>query len=107
MAIQHAGPGDVVDLGHTKHDQSPPRTTAIVKSDRFEAIRLSVPTGVVVAAHQVEGPITLHCLEGRVIIGLPDTEVELAAGQWMFLTAATKHSLKGVADALVLLTIIF
>lgn len=107
MAIQHAQPGDVVELGGVRHGPSPFRTSAIVKSDRFEAIRLAVPMGAKIAAHQVEGPITLHCLEGQVIVGLPEADAELAAGQWMFLAGSTKHSVRGVADSLLLLTVIF
>lgn len=45
MAVHHAGSGEVVDLrplGGKLHDA---RTTAIVKSDSFEAVRLIVPAG--------------------------------------------------------------
>jgi quercetin dioxygenase-like cupin family protein len=107
MAMHHAGSGEVVDLrplGDKLHDA---RTTAIVKSDTFEAVRLIVPAGREIAAHRVEGEITLFCLEGCVRLGLSDTELELSASQWVYLDGGLTHSVKGIKDASLLLTIHF
>jgi quercetin dioxygenase-like cupin family protein len=83
------------------------RTTALVKSDTFEAVRLIVLAGREIAPHQVPGQITLHCLEGRVLLGLADSTLELSAGQWVYLDGGARHSVKGVEDSSVLLTILF
>ena len=80
MAVHHAGSGEVVDLrplGAKLHDE---RTTAIVKTDTFEAVRLIVPAGREIAFHRVDGEITLFCIEGCVRLGLSDAEFELSAG---------------------------
>ncbi len=49
----------------------------------------------------------LHCLEGRVALGLGDASVELAAGDWLYLEGDEPHSVQGIEDASLLLTILF
>jgi quercetin dioxygenase-like cupin family protein len=108
MAIPHAAPGMPVDLRHPGEVLSQATTHALVKNDAFEAIRLAVPKGHKVCHnHQVEGTITVHCLEGRIaFIAEGDTHA-LRAGQWLFLPGGVPHSVTGVEDSLVLLTVMF
>ena len=47
----------------------------------------------------------LHCLEGRVILG--PSGIELGAGDWVYLARGDQHSVQGVEDAKLLLTIMF
>jgi quercetin dioxygenase-like cupin family protein len=107
MAIHHAKTGEIVDLRPLGSALKDTTTRAIVKSDTFEAIRLIVPAGRKIADHQVNGAITLHCLEGRIRLGLPDGQLEFAAGEWLYLDGGTKHSVTGIEDSSVLLTIMF
>ena len=107
MAISHAGSGEIVDLRPLGSRLPDERTTAIVKSDAFEAIRLVVPAGRRIAPHEVSGKITLHCLEGRILLELPDAELEMSAGEWIHLDGGVRHALSGIEDASLLLTILF
>ncbi len=107
MAIEHVRSGDVVDLRPLGKKLADARTKALVKTGAFEAVRLIVPADRVVAPHEVAGPITLQCLEGRVLLELPATSLELSAGQWVYLDGGVRHSLKGLEDASLLLTILF
>ncbi|AWM86768.1 cupin [Microvirga sp. 17 mud 1-3] len=107
MAIHHAKSGEVVDLQPLGDGLRNARTTAIVKSEAFEAVRLVVLAGREIAPHQVAGKITLHCLEGRVLLGLSDSTLELSAGQWVYLDGGTRHSVTGIEDSSLLLTILF
>lgn len=107
MAICHAGPGEVVDLRSLGAELSHARTTAITKSELFEAVRLIVRTGTEIKPHTVDGPITLHCLEGIVLLGLSASTIELCAGQWLYLEGGEPHSVKAIEDTSLLLTIIF
>jgi quercetin dioxygenase-like cupin family protein len=106
MAVHHASAGEIVDL-RPGEALSHARTTAAVKSDKFEAVRLIVHAGAEIDAHQGSGPITLHCLEGRVLLGLAESTLELSAGQWVYLDGGAKHSMRGVEDSSLLLTILF
>lgn len=107
MAIHHAGAGEIVNLHPLGDALSEARTTAIVKSEAFEVIRLIVHAGMEIDSHKVPGPIMLHCLEGRVVLGLADRSLELSTGQWVYLDGGTEHSVKGLQNSSLILTILF
>ncbi|MFC0200322.1 cupin domain-containing protein [Paracoccus rhizosphaerae] len=107
MALKHAKPGEVVDLGPLGNGLANARTSAIVRTPSFEAVRLIVPAGSEIPAHQVPGRIMLHCIEGRVRIGLAAGPAELDEGEWLYLEGGEPHSVEGVRDASLLLTILF
>lgn len=105
MALRHAKPGDVVDLRPLGGELRGTVTSALVKFDRFEAVRLIVPAGTTIPSHEVPGYITLHCLEGRVVLN--PSAVEFCAGNWIFLDRGAPHSIHGIEDSSLLLTIFF
>ena len=82
-------------------------TPWLYKSDRFEAMRLIIRAGAEIPSHEVPGNITLHCLEGAVELGLKDAAIQLSAGDWIYLDGGEAHSVKGLEDSALLLTIIF
>jgi len=107
VAQHHAQSGEIVDLRPLGGDLPNRRTTAIVKTKSFEAIHLVIPAGREIPAHEVTGDITLHCLEGRVALDLPDAGIELAANDWVYLEGGARHRMKAIEDASLLLTILF
>jgi len=107
MAVHHAQPGEIVNLQPHGQALKDAKTTAIVKSRAFEAVRLIVHAGTNIADHQVAGAIMLHCLEGRVRLGLTDSVLELVAHQWIYLEGGTIHSVTGIEESSLLLTILF
>ena len=107
MAQPHARSGEVIDLRPLGKNLPNTPSTAIVKGKGFEAIRLVIPSGKAIPAHEVAVDIMLHCLEGRVALGLSGVERELAAGDWIFLEGGARHRLMGIEDSSLLLTILF
>lgn len=107
MAIHHAAAGEVVDLRPLGQKLRETKTTALTKTDHFEAIRLIVAAGATIAPHAVAGDLTLLCLEGRISLGLRDREIEVAAGEWLYLAGGESHTVKGLEDSSLLLTILF
>lgn len=107
MAQHHAKPGEVVDLRPLGPGLVDAKTTALIKEKHFEAIRLIVRAGMEIPPHEVAGNIMLHCLEGRIVLGLARSNLELSAGDWLYLNGDEIHSLKGVQDSSLLLTILF
>ncbi len=108
MAIPHAGPGIPVDLRSENETLSRAETRALVKGDAFEAIRMVVPKEYEACrGHHVQGPITVQCLEGWVALTIDGDKHSLKAGQWTFVPAGAPHTITGVEDSLVLLTLIF
>ena len=107
MALQHAKPAEVVDLRPLGNDLAGARTSAIVRTPSFEAVRLIVPAGSEIPSHKVPGRITLHSIEGHVALGLNEGSTEMRAGDWLYLDGDEPHSIRGIVDASLLLTILF
>lgn len=107
MPLHHAKPGEAVDLRPLGAELPNTGTTALVKTESFEAVRLIVKAGAEVPPHQVAGNVTLHCLEGRVVLGLQDAALDLPVGKWVYLDGGTRHSVKAIEDSSLLLTILF
>lgn len=106
MAIHHAAPTEVFDvrpLGATLRES---KTAALVKTDTLEVIRIVLPAGKQLPPHQVEGEITVQCLEGRMAFDAEGTEHELAQGQMLYLAGGVTHALRGIEDSSVLVTIL-
>jgi quercetin dioxygenase-like cupin family protein len=105
MAIPHAASGQIVDVRPLGKSLSQSVTTTLVKTDRLEVIRLVLPAGKVIPSHQVPGEITVQCLEGEVEFSAGECSQVLSAGQLLYLRGSEPHSLQGVQDASVLVTI--
>ena len=106
MAIAHAAAGQVIDVRPLGERLKESRTTTLIKTDRLEVIRLVIPAGKEVPTHKTAGEITVQCLEGRVdFTALGRTET-LQAGQLLWLSGNEMHSLKGIVDSSVLVTVL-
>ena len=106
MAVPHAKSGEVVDvrpLGSALHSS---QTTALIRAERVEVIRLVVPAGKEIPEHRAKGEIVVQCLEGRVAFTASGKTQTLEAGTLLHLPAGEPHSVKGVEDASLLLTIL-
>jgi quercetin dioxygenase-like cupin family protein len=108
MAIPHAAPGMPVDLHPQGMALSAAQTSALAKTKEFEAIRLLIPQGHEVCRnHKVDGPITLQCLQGEIQFTADHDAHTVREGQWLFLPGGVPHTITGIRDAVVLLTVIF
>lgn len=106
MAIHHAAPAEVFEvrpLGSTLRES---KTSTLVKTDTLEVIRIVLPAGKQLPPHQVEGEITVQCLEGRMAFDVEGTEHELSQGQMLYLSGGATHALRGIEDSSVLVTIL-
>jgi quercetin dioxygenase-like cupin family protein len=105
MAIPHASSGQVVDLHAPRQDARDGSTTALIKTDRLEVIRMVLPAGKEIPPHRARGEITVQCLEGRIAFDAHGRTQELAAGQLLYLDGGEQHALKALEPSTVLLTI--
>jgi quercetin dioxygenase-like cupin family protein len=106
MALDHAKAGEVVDLRPLGQDLADARTTALTKTEQFEAVRLVLPAGRTIPRHAVQGQITLHCLEGHIILHA-GPEIVLRTGEWVYLDRGEPHAVEALEDSALLLTIMF
>lgn len=107
MAIHHVEPGEIARLSPLGEELPKTRTYALVKTDRFEAVRLVVQARASIPAHAVDGPITIHCLEGKFTLTRENSQIVMQAGDWVHLRPGETHSLDGLEDSSALLTIMF
>lgn len=107
MATHHATPGEVVNLETWAEDLATDQTKAIVKTEEMELVRLVIPAGKGIPNHKVSGPITVHCIKGRIEFTAMGATQELAQGELLHLMPAEPRSVKVIENAVVLLTIIF
>ncbi len=107
MALKHAASGERVDLRPFGSLLSTEKTSAIVRTPNFEAIRLVLLAGTEIPSHKVAGQIMFQCIEGHVELRITGSTIELLSGHWVYLEHDELHSLLGVQDSSLLMTILF
>jgi quercetin dioxygenase-like cupin family protein len=104
MALHHAHPAEKIRLASLGAPAA--KTSALVKTDAFEAVQLVLRAGEDIAPHSVPGYATVHCLEGLVLLETTE-QLRLAAGDWLYLDRGQKHSISAIDDSSLLVTILF
>ena len=99
-------PGEIVDARRSGPALTEIRTEKLVWAEDFEIIRLFVPAGKEIAEHQAQGTLIVECHEGRIAFTALGKTQDLQAGELLFLPAGEPHSLKGIEDASLLLTLL-
>ena len=106
MSIPHAGPGEVVDVCPLGAALPTTGTRTLVKADALDVIRLVVPAGKEIPTHKAKGELVVHCLEGKVAFTACGRTHDLEAGHLLYLPAGEPHSLRGIEDGSLLLTVL-
>ncbi|MCG7324826.1 MULTISPECIES: cupin domain-containing protein [Achromobacter] len=105
MALKHADPGQVIDLKPYGAALAQKQSVALFKSEDLEVMRLVLLAGKTMPSHDVEGEITLQCLEGSVEVSTGGATHVLDAGRLMYLPGRAPHSLFALENASVLVTV--
>ena len=106
MAIPHAQPGEVVDVRPLGPALASAQTKTLVRAEQVGVIRLAVPAGKEIEEHKAKGEIVVQCLEGRVAFTAFGKTQSLETGTLLYLPTGEPHSVKGVEDASLLLTVL-
>ena len=106
MAIPHANPGEVIDVGPLGAALMTTQTKTLIKTDNLEVVRLVMATGKEIAEHKAPGEITVHCLEGKIAFTALGKTQELTPGQMLYLPPGEPHSVQCIENASFLLTIV-
>jgi quercetin dioxygenase-like cupin family protein len=105
MALPHAQPGEVVDVRPLGAALASAQTQTLLRADQVEVRRLVVPAGMEIAEHKAKGEIVVYCLEGRVAYTAFGKTHHLEAGKLLYLSTGEPHSVRGIEDASLLLTV--
>ncbi|MBV9124078.1 MAG: cupin domain-containing protein [Planctomycetes bacterium] len=106
MAIPLTQPGEVVDVRPLGAALASSQTATLFRAGQVEVRRLVVPAGKEIAEHKAKGEIVVYCLEGRVAYTAFGKTNLLEAGKLFYLPAGEPHSVQGIEDASLLLTIL-
>ena len=106
MAIPHAQPGELVDVRPLGSALASAQTKTLVRAEQVEVIRLVVPAGKEIAEHNAKGEIIVQCLEGRVVFTAFGKTHNLETGKLLYLPTGEPHTVKGIENASLLLTIL-
>jgi nucleotide-binding universal stress UspA family protein/quercetin dioxygenase-like cupin family protein len=101
-----AKPGEVVDIRPLGVPLASTSTTTLIRAEQLEVRRLIVPTGKEIAEHRTKGAIVVQCLEGKVAFTAMGKTQNLEAGKLLSLPPGEPHSVKGIENASLLLTMI-
>jgi quercetin dioxygenase-like cupin family protein len=106
MAIPHAQPDQVIDVRPLGAALTSAQTTTLIRTTDLEVIRPIVPSGKHIPEHKAKGNIVVHCLEGAVAFTVAGTTQNLRSGELLFLRTGESHSVKGIEDSSILLTVL-
>lgn len=104
MALPHAQPLDVINVGPLGPALSEAVSTSLLKTDRLQLLHLVLPARHDQPEHHVGDECTIQCLEGDIEIRMPSGTRRLGPGQLVVLPAKQRHSLSARVDSAVLVT---
>lgn len=106
MSIPHANPGELVDVRPLGAALAATFTKTLLKTGAMEVLRMILPAGKVIPTHKARGEIIVQCLEGKIAFTAYGKTNELEAGHLLYLPAGEPHSLQGIEDGSLLVTIL-
>lgn len=106
MALPHATSGELIDIRPLGNKLAESPSTAFVRTDDFELMRMVLPKGKSVPEHHVAGEITMQCLEGAVEVQAHSSSHTLLPGYLMYLQGDVPHALHALEDSSILVTML-
>lgn len=106
MALPHAQPLDIVNVGPLGPALQGAVSTSLIKTGRMQLLHLVLSAHQDQPTHHVDQECTIHCLEGDVEVTMPGGTRRLRAGQLVLLPGRQKHGLRARADSAVLVTLL-
>jgi quercetin dioxygenase-like cupin family protein len=95
MALPHAKPLDVINVGPFGKELDGQVSTSLIKTERMQLLHMVLAPNQDVPQHHVDEECTIHCLEGIVEVVTGAGVRQLRAGNVVLLPAREKHSLRG------------
>jgi quercetin dioxygenase-like cupin family protein len=106
MTAPQANVGELVDIRPLGSAATSSQRTILLRAEQVEIVRLAVPAGKEISEHKAKGEIVVQCLEGQVAYNVFGKTLTLEAGKLLYMPVGEPHSVKGIEDASLLLTIL-
>jgi len=105
MALEHAKPGQPIDIAPLGAALRESATHAILKTRSLEVIRVVLRAGEELPTHALRGELTLLCIEGAAEVTAQGTVCTLRPNQFVLLPQRAAHAVRALEDTSLLLTI--
>lgn len=106
MALHHPISGEVVDIRPLRDKLLDTPSTALVRTDDFEVMRMVLPAGKSVPEHHIEGELTIQCLEGTIELQAHEKTQQLHSGDLVYLQGGVPHALYALENCAILVTML-
>ena len=106
MSLHHAVSGEPIDVRPLGSALAEASSTALLRTDDLEVMRLVLQEGKSVPEHTVPGEVTLQCVEGKIEVQTEGRTQELLAGEMLFVAGRVPYAIHALADASVLMTVL-
>ena len=106
MATHHASSGELLHLRPLEAPLDGTQSTTLLRDDQLKVMRLALPAGKELPEHAVDGPITMHCLQGAIDVTAYGSCKTMRAGDLIYLAGKVPHALRATEDAFLLVSIV-
>ena len=106
MSLPHASSGDLINIAPLGDQLDSAVSTAFLKTNHLEVMRLVLQAGKSMPEHWVEGEVTLQCLEGAIELEAHGRRQTLRPGQMVYLAPREPHALHAQENTSVLMTVL-
>ena len=106
MALPHAQPMDVMNVGPYGEELEGQVSTSLIKTGRMQLLHMVLAAHQDVPQHHVDDECTIHCLEGEVEVVTGAGTRKLRAGNVILLPARERHSLRARVRSALLVTLL-
>lgn len=106
MATHHASSGELLHLIPLGAPLDDTKSITLLRDEQLKVMRLVLPAGKELPEHAVDGPITMHCLQGTIDVTAHGSCKTMRGGDLMYLAAKVPHALRATEDASMLVNIV-
>jgi len=106
MPTHHASSGELLHLQSLGVPLSDTQPTTLLRDEQLKVMRLVLQAGKELPEHAVDGPITMHRLQGAIDVIAHGSCKTMRAGDLMYLAAKVPHALRATEDASMLVNVV-
>jgi quercetin dioxygenase-like cupin family protein len=106
MALPHAQPMDVINVGPFGEELHGTVSTSLIKTEQIQLLHMVLSAHQDQPQHHVDKECTIHCLEGEVEVVTGSGVRKLRPGNVIVLPARQQHALRARAESAVLVTLL-
>ena len=106
MALEHAAPGELIDVRGPAGATGPDASQTLIRADHLEVFRYGLRAVTTVDTHTAAGTMIVQCIDGTVDFTALGRTQRLEPGSMLYLDDGEPHGLTAVTDTRLLITIL-